>query len=70
MTVSMKRRRKSIVLSAAEYNALLREKQRYERVVNAETEWGKFLLFMVGVQVGARVLEEWTRGSGTLPTAQ
>lgn len=70
MAVTKKRQRKSIVLSEAEYNALLREKQRYERAVNGETEWGKFLLFLVGVHIGAKVLEEWTKGSPASPSAQ
>ena len=51
--------RKSIYLRPAEYNALQRVKSNYERANGSSTDWGAFLLLLVGFVVGAKLLDNW-----------
>lgn len=51
--------RKSIYLRPAEYNALKRLKLGYEQANGSRTDWGTFLLFLLGSVIGARLLDDW-----------
>lgn len=48
------RTRKSVWLSVDEYNTLNRLKRQYEAQVGS-TDWGKFLLFLAGIAIGAGI---------------
>ena len=52
-----RRNRKSIWLSPDEYNTLNGIKQRYESKVGP-TDWGKFLLFIIGIAIGSKLLSD------------
>lgn len=51
--------RKSIYLRPSEYHALERAKLNYEQANGSSTDWGAFLLLLLGVVVGAKLLDSW-----------
>jgi hypothetical protein len=50
--------RKSICLRPAEYEALNRYKTAYERANGSSTDWGAFLVLILGLVIGAKLLDE------------
>lgn len=50
-------KRKSIYLRPAEYNALKRVKLKYEQANGSPTDWGAFLSLLLGVVIGAKLLD-------------
>ena len=64
-TPLQRRERKSIWLSPDAYNALEGLKGQYEEALGP-TDWGKFLLFVAGVAIGAGALLAIT-GQGGRP---
>jgi len=53
--------RKSIYLRPAEYNALQRAKANYEQANGSATDWGAFLLLLLGLAIGAKLLNDLSR---------
>jgi hypothetical protein len=49
--------RKSIYLRPSEYNALERAKSRYEQNNGSQTDWGAFLILLLGLVAGAKLLD-------------
>ena len=52
-----RRERKSIWLSTDEFNTLNGLKQQYENSVGP-TDWGKFLLLVLGIAIGSKILSD------------
>jgi hypothetical protein len=52
-----RRERKSIWLSNDEFNTLNGLKQQYENSVGS-TDWGKFLLLVLGIAIGSKILSD------------
>lgn len=42
---------KPITLSESEYNILLQTKKAYEQSVGQSVDWGRFLLFLLGLYI-------------------
>jgi len=49
--------RKSIYLRPSEFTALEKMKKTYEKANGSPTDWGTFLLLMLGAVIGAKILE-------------
>ena len=60
----MSTKRKSIYLRPAEYNALERLKLKYEQANGSPTDWGAFLVFLLGLVVGSKLLDGWIANNG------
>lgn len=62
--------RKHIALRQAEYNALTRAKTVYERANGSSTDWGAFLLLLLGLAAGAALFNEWLSNQQQTETKQ
>jgi len=62
--------RKYIALRQAEYNALTRAKTVYEKANGGSTDWGAFLLLLLGLAAGAPLFNEWLSNQQQTKTKQ
>ena len=51
--------RKHIGLRQADYNALASAKNAYESANGSATDWGAFLLLLLGLAAGATLFKGW-----------
>ncbi len=53
--------RKYIALRESDFNELSRLKGAYENINGSSTDWGAFLLLLLGLAAGAAIVNEWLR---------
>jgi len=52
---------KTIYLRQSEFNALSQAKLSYEQANGSNTDWGAFLLLLLGFAIGAKLLDTWVQ---------
>jgi len=62
--------RKYIALRQAEFNALTGAKTAYETANGSSTDWGAFLLLLLGLAAGTRIFNEWLSSQQRKPESE